>query len=318
LPENLSHSRDALADEESFTTANAIRDVLINEDQVDLIRITPDKLTDLKSYDLVFNLAENTEGCLLTEEEIAKFMERNNVLFTGSGSAALKKCVDKVISKEIFLRNNLPTPNFQEFSRPDEPLSNSLVFPLIVKPAREDASIGINDDSLVYDEASLRKKIKELLQRYNEPVLAEEYIDGQEINAAVLNGEILPLSEIVFSLPAGKPKILTYESKWVTESSDYQMTVGKCPADLGSDTEMKIKELAMKAVSLMECRDYARVDFRVRDNIPYILEVNPNPCINPEGTGFLRSAKKAGYQYKDVVNKIISSALNQKSRNLQP
>jgi D-alanine-D-alanine ligase len=314
LPENLTHSKDALADEEAITTANAIKEVLKKQNQVELFRVTPETLKDLKNYDLVFNLAENTEGCPLREDQITEFMEMNNILFTGAGSKALKECVDKVFSKNKFIENNIPTPGFQEFKSYDDELDKRLKFPLVVKPSMEDGSIGINEDSFVTNETALRKKVRQLLQRYKEPVMAEEYIGGQEINAAILANEILPLSEIVFELPEGKPKILTYECKWDTESEDYKKTMGRCPALLDKETDKKIKEIALRSAKLMDVRDYARVDFRVENNIPYVLEVNPNPCINPDGTGFLRSAAENGYDYSDIVNRIIDSAIKRKKR----
>jgi D-alanine-D-alanine ligase len=312
LPESLTHSKESLADEEAIFTAKAVKEALEEQNQVELFRVTPENLEELKKFDLIFNLAENTEGCPLREGRVTEFMENNNILFTGAGSKALLDCLDKVFSKNRFLENNIPTPGFQEFRNSNDQLDPNLKFPLIVKPVMEDGSIGINEDSFVKDKIALKAKVSQLLKRYHEPVMVEEYIDGQEINAAFLVNEMLPLSEIVFDLPEGKPRILTYECKWVTESEDYRKTIGRCPAHVSNEVEKKIKEIALKAVDIMGVRDYARVDFRVRDNVPYVLEVNPNPCINPDGTGFIRSANAAGYQYKDIIHKIISSALKRK------
>ncbi len=315
LPQELSHKKDALADEEAYFTAKAIKEVLEDENNVDIIRFKEDSIKKLKNYDVVFNLSENTAGCPLKEDEIAEMMEDAGIIFTGASSRGLKACVDKELTKKMLQLRKIPTPNFQIFTKADEKVLSGLNYPLIVKPSREDGSIGIDKNSVVYDEPGLRKNIKFILEKYNEPALAEEYIDGREINAAVLDGEILPLSEIMFELPANKPKILTYDAKWNTESDEYKKTIGKCPIEINPNIEKQIKKIAFEAFNIMGCRDYARVDFRVRGDIPYVLEVNPNPCINPDGTGFIRSAKELGYDYRELIKRIVNSAMKRKIKN---
>lgn len=313
LPEKLTNSRDALADEEAYFTSKAVKESLDGLHEAELFRITRQGIGRLKEFDLVFNLAENTAGCDMSEEEIGKFMEDNKILFTGAGSDALRDCLDKALTKKRLLEKKIPTPRFQAFETGNELLDNSLKFPLIVKPLREDGSIGIDDSSYVNDEPGLRKKVREIIKKYKEPALAEEYIEGREINAAMLGDEILPLSEIVFELPEGKPKILTYDCKWLSDSDEYKKTMGKCPIEIDEEVKTNIIRIAHESVRAMGCRDYARVDFRVtKEGLPYVLEVNPNPCINPDGTGFVRSANTRGYSYKDMIRKIVGSALGRK------
>jgi D-alanine-D-alanine ligase len=206
-------------------------------------------------------------------------------------------------------KNGIPTPQYQIFNDPSE--RNDLKFPLLVKPLHEDASIGINLDSYVTNEEELKKKVAEIISSYKQPALVEEYIDGQEINAAMIgNGkaQVLPLSEIVFSYPKGVPNILTFDAKWIEDSDLYKNSVGRCPADVDVKTAKKIEEISKKCYKLMGCKGYARIDFRVKDGIPYVIEVNPNPCINPNGTGFVRSSVAAGMDYGEMVEKILKLA----------
>ena len=141
----------------------------------------------------------------------------------------------------------------------------------------------------------------------------EEYIEGRELNVAILgNGKptVLPISEIDFSgLPAGYPKIVTYDAKWLTGSIEFEGTKGVCPADLPPTVETRIRDLALQAFNIMGCRDYARIDFRLtKNNKPYVLEVNPNPDISDDA-GFIRSTTTYGYTFNEAIGKIVEGAL---------
>jgi D-alanine-D-alanine ligase len=192
-------------------------------------------------------------------------------------------------------------------------MQEGVSFPLIVKPAHEDASVGIDDSSVVYNLADLRKRVRFIHTEYDQPALAEEYIDGRELNVAILGNNppaALPISEIDFSgLTEGMHKIVSYEAKWIHGTVAYEGTRGVCPAVLPAPLEARIKETALRAYSLIGCRDYARVDFRLtKDGIPYVLEVNPNPDISDDA-GFARSARAQGYTFAEIVGKIVESAL---------
>jgi D-alanine-D-alanine ligase len=178
---------------------------------------------------------------------------------------------------------------------------------------REDASIGIENSSVVYDLESLRQRVATVLKTYNQPSLVEEYIEGRELNVAIIGNEkpvILPISEIDFSkLPPGYPKIVTYNAKWVEGSVEYSGTVGTCPANLEPNIAQQVREVALKAYLLMDVRDFARIDIRLSSQgVPYVLEVNPNPDISRDA-GFSRSARTAGMTWEDLLEKIIETAL---------
>jgi D-alanine-D-alanine ligase len=143
--------------------------------------------------------------------------------------------------------------------------------------------------------------------------LVEEFIEGREINVAVIgNGpfEVLPLSEIRFHPELVRP-IVSYEGKWLEQSQGYRGTQPVCPASLKSRDAMLIRDTALRASKLLECRDYARVDIRLRDGVPYILEVNANPDISPDA-GLARCAAVAGMSYPQLVRRILEMTMQRR------
>jgi D-alanine-D-alanine ligase len=264
--------------------------------------------------DLVFNLVESVENESAQEMNIAGVYELMNLPFTGAGPLALGTALNKPRVKEILASHGIRTPRFMVFGIKDRiVMQEGVSFPLIVKPAHEDASVGIDDNSVVYNIADLRKRVRFIHTEYDQPALAEEYIDGRELNVAILGNKppaALPISEIDFSgLTEGMHKIVSYEAKWIHGTVAYEGTRGVCPAVLPAQLEARIKETALRAYSLIGCRDYARVDFRLtKDGIPYVLEVNPNPDISDDA-GFARSARAQGYTFAEIVGKIVESAL---------
>lgn len=317
LVDKVDHGKDLdkLADNEVLETSKAVKTALEKKGHAAALeKINPDELEKLKQkYDLIFNLAEGIGGDPLKEPEIAAVFEKAGLPFTGAGSKALALCLNKEKAKQVLIKNNIPTPKYQLIKKLPAKKNKDLKYPLIIKPVHEDGSIGINSDSVVNDDASFEKKVKEILEVYKQPALVEEYIDGREINVGILgNGkgiEALPLSEIMFDFPEGVPKIVSFEAKWIEESMLCKKSIGKSPADVPEHIRNRIVELAKKAFLAMGCADYGRVDLRLRGEELFVLEVNPNPCINPDGAGFIRSANAAGYSYDDIINKIVELAL---------
>jgi D-alanine-D-alanine ligase len=172
--------------------------------------------------------------------------------------------------------------------------------------------VGINQDSIVHNDAELRCQVEKIHRMYQQAALVEQYIDGRDITVSVIgNGDqavALPLSEITYPELAG-PKFLTFEAKWLSDSPDYQVSAARCPAHVPPRLTRLIQSIALHAYHALGCRDYARVDFRLRGRYPYVLEVNPNPCINPDDSGFVRASKAAGLTYTAMVLKILTSAV---------
>jgi len=273
------------------------------------------RFLELKEPDLIFNLCESVGNLAIHEMHVAGIYELMGVPYTGAGAFALGTCLQKVRVKEILTAHKILTPQFVVYHNVGELDANhfQLNYPLIVKPSREDASIGIENSSIVDDAASLRKRVRHIFSEYNQPALVEEYIEGREVNVGILGNKrpvVLPISEIDFSgLPEDYPKIVTYNAKWMQGSPEFIGTVGVCPAKLSAEVEKKVKDIALRAFKLLGLRDYARVDLRLTKNFaPYVIEVNPNPDISDDA-GFARSARAYGLSFEDTVCKIVEHAL---------
>jgi D-alanine-D-alanine ligase len=264
--------------------------------------------------DLVFNLCEGIENEAIHEMHAVGIYELLGVHYTGSDPLTLGTALNKVRVKEILSYHGLPTPRFQLVKSPVRVnIDPGMRFPMIVKPSREDASIGIETASVVSGPAELKKRIRHVVEEHDQPALVEEYIDGRELNVGILGNRkpiVFPISEIDMStLPKQYHRIITYNAKWMKGTDEYEHTRGICPAPLPLSLETTIKEMALKAYQVLGCRDYARVDFRLsKENKPYILEVNPNPDISDDA-GFARSARVYGYDFDELAGKIVECAL---------
>lgn len=265
--------------------------------------------------ELVFNLCEGLGGDSAFEFLIPGLLEAEGIPYTGSRPVALMTCLDKVRTKQVLAFHGVPTPRFQVIE-PGDPyaIDASLAMPLIVKPAREDASLGIDAASVVTSESAARRRVAYVHDLYRQPALLEEYVEGREFNVTVLGAEeprTLPLAEIDFGgLPDGHPRICSYEAKWMEESPIYTGTPSVCPApDVPEELGEQIARVARRAYLLMGCLDYGRVDMRVTaSGQPYVLEVNPNPDLSPDA-GLTKAARAAGLGHRGLVQAIVESAI---------
>lgn len=286
--------------------------------EVELEGLLPDTDAVLRSVaslrtELVFNLVEAIGGDSRLEQAMAWLYELHGVAYTGSGPRAMALCMEKPVTRAVLAASDLPVPLGATFERGDEPVG-ALRFPLIVKPAREDASHGISMDSLVRDEAALRARAAELIRTYEQPALVEEYIPSREINVALLGSgaavEVLPLSEIDYSgFAPDEPHLVTYAGKWIEGSRDWDLTRVIPAADLAPAQRARIEAVARGAFAALGLRDYARVDLRLDERgEPFVIDVNANPDLSP-GAGFHLAAERAGLSYADLIARVVESAL---------
>ena len=287
--------------------------------------------------DVIFNCCESILGQSKLEMNVAAMYELFGIPYTGSPALTLGIALEKALAKSIFVQNDIPTPRYQVFEsdtlsgtpyNPSPPLPvgkgrvNDMRYPLIVKPVHEDASIGIDARAIVYSEVELLDRVRFILREFEQPALAEEFIDGREFNVGVIGGpgdslQTLPVSEITFDrMPVGQPRIVSYEAKWVEESPLYQTTVPVCPASLPSNIECQARQLALWAANAVGLRDYGRVDLRMdsEDNL-FVLEANPNPDIS-EDAGFMRAARVSGRTYAGTINEILELTI-ERSKNVE-
>lgn len=265
--------------------------------------------------DLIFNLFEGFFDSAETEPAVADMLAELRLPYTGCPGAILALALDKARTKALLAANGIGTPKYQVLS-PETVSSFNLSYPCIVKPGGEDASLGMTGESVVHDSKSLARQVGRISQLYGGRALVEEFVDGREFNITVLGTKdlaVLPISEIVFSLPPGMPRILTFEAKWAPKSPYFESTKAVCPAKIGSELREEISRIARQAFCLLGGSGYARVDFRVNDNgQPQVIEVNPNPDISP-GTGAARQAKASGMTYSQFVEKLLQLALERES-----
>ena len=246
-----------------------------------------------------------------TEAHVAGVLEWIGVPFTGSPHQTLCLGRSKHLTKTLLQGAGLPTPGFfvvEELPAPECPLE----WPVIVKPAMQDSSVGLDQGSVVTNQHDLNERIASLLDAYGPPVLVEQFIRGREINVAVIEApdlRVLPPSEILFTDadPDFWP-IVTYDAKWKPGSRDYESTPPLYPATVSPRLCEKLTDLAGRAFRLLGCRDYARVDFRVRAGKPYILEVNPNPDFSPMA-GLAGGLISSGLTHEAFTVQVVEAAL---------
>ncbi len=298
--------------EDAKIISNALADTGF---KTDIFKLTPQTIRDIHHLrpDLFFNLCDGIGSIPKTEHKVPEFLDCHQKPYTGANASSLILTTNKVLTKKVFEQNNIPTPLFAVFETVPDNLPPRLFFPLFVKPVAEDCSLGITANSIVYNLADLKREVKNLLKRYHQPVLAEEYIAGRELNVTVIgNGrgaKVLPISEINFGdFFLGRPKFVDFKAKWMENSLSYKNTVGICPASLSSSLQKKIENLTLKAYFACGGRDYARVDIRLkRDGTPYFLEVNLNCDLSP-AMGASRSANTFGLDYNQFISRLATIA----------
>ena len=268
--------------------------------------------------DVIYNFVESVEGISSYEWCMAGLFELLRYEITGCSPITLGNCLNKARTKAILKSRGILTPEHRTLKKTKRFTEKEikLRYPMILKLMNEDASIGISEFSVVKNYSELRKQFSFLVETYNQDVILEEYIQGRELNVAILGGRALPTSEINFTgLPEDFPNIVTYDGKWTEGSVYYNYTKPVCPAPLPERIKKKIQITAIASYDALNCRDYARVDIRLsNDGVPYVIEVNPNPDISSD-SGFARAAASAGISYDDLLYTIANFALIRKRRH---
>jgi len=263
--------------------------------------------------DLVFNLCESMAGDPRNEPTFAGLLDLFQIPYTGADLLPLASCLYKHRTKEILLARGIATPPYRmlDAATLDDPALDALDYPWFVKLGHEDASLGITEANLVRDAAALRARTRALIAEFRQPVLAERYIEGREINVTLLGSplRVLPLHEIDFAaMPAGRPRIVSYAAKWDEQHVDYAGTKPVPLRDGSPALVAAIEETARAAWHALGLRDYGRVDLRVdAAGTPWVIDVNPNPDISPDA-GVVRAAKVAGIAYPELIEAIALAA----------
>lgn len=316
---------DFYSEFDSQETANSIMEAIRqNGHTVDLIEVGQ---SDLFTYfrknrvDMVFNIAEGMHG-KFRESEVPAVLDYLDIPYTGSNTFSLALALNKAFTKKILMAEGIPTPAFQVFTKGNEELDPQLRFPLFVKPNLEGSAKGISKNCVVEDRDALYRKVREIISSYRQEVLVEEFIDGKELTVGILeNGKtnVLPILEIDFSTCS---KSGEFFYSWRVKEFQGNEELGTvptfhCPARLDPKTESLVKETALKTHRAVGCLDISRTDIRLsKDNIPYVLEINPLPGLSPRDSNFPLMAYAAGMKYVDIIGAILKNALKRRGKTI--
>ncbi|HVF38507.1 MAG TPA: hypothetical protein VM939_01320 [Gemmatimonadaceae bacterium] len=261
-------------------------------------------------FDLVFNLCEGIDGVAAFEPMVISVLELFGIPYSGNSSTTAALCLRKNVVNTVLDRAGLPVPRWS-LARRGEKIS-SVGFPAICKPAAEDASIGIEQRSVVRSMRALVARVQAMHERWDE-VIIQRYVDGREVNVGIVAGDVMPVAEINFGdMPRGMWKIVSYQSKWITGSEEDLGALPSCPADLPKELTRELERIALTAWRAVDGQGYGRVDLRIDSSgAPWLLEVNPNPDISP-GAGLARMAGVAGMDYGALVRRICEDALTRR------
>lgn len=261
--------------------------------------------------DVVFNLAETVDGQGRLVHFAPAILDRLGVPYTGNGTEAMFLTSNKLVAKEVMRQAGIPTPRaatLEQVLHGDVDLS----LPCIIKSVWEEASVGLDEDSVIRDRERLKDELLRRLPELGGAGFVEEYVDGREFNLSLLSApggpRVLPVAEMRFvDWPEGKERVVGYRAKWDPDSFEYGHTVRSFAIEAAD--EPLVRRLVMIALRCWErfgLRGYARVDFRVSpDGSPTVLEINANPCLSPDG-GFMAAAREALLSPEQVLTLILA------------
>ncbi len=265
--------------------------------------------------DVVVHLVESLRGEARFEAASAWLLEWARIPYTGSGPVAITLALDKSVARAVLAARGVAIPAGFALEQPTDPIGIDLGGKRwIVKPAREDASHGIDAESVVRGDDALRARVAHVVRTYRQPALVEEFVSGREFNVALLGSgddvDVLPLGEIDYSrLDAAHPHLLTYAAKWDEESPVYRATPSIGARPMARELEKAIHAAARAAYSALGLAGYGRVDLRLDErDTPRVIDVNPNPDLSPDA-GFAKAGARAGLSHAQIVRRIVDDAM---------
>jgi D-alanine-D-alanine ligase len=292
------------------------------------INLDPRPLLDeLKTHqpDAVFNLFEGVATQTATEVSVAALLEWLNVPFTGCPSLSLALGRDKIRTKHLLKAAALPTPDYlviEQFPVPDWKYG----WPAIAKPALQDASVGIDQGSVVSDQAQLSDRVRYLLDTYEGPVLIEQFLSGREFHIHVIEDstagvneiKVLPLAEIVYQKNDKNAwPIYSFTAKWHMDSEEFRACPLIAPIELPPEPTAILNDLSSQAFRLLQCRDFARLDVRMSSNGEFnILEMNPNPYLN--SIALVKGLEAVGSTHERFVIEMTLNAIARGGKQVPP
>jgi D-alanine-D-alanine ligase len=265
--------------------------------------------------DIIFNLADQFRNNRAFDQNIASFLELHGIPFTGCGSTGLMLCKHKAISKKILGYHRIHVPEFTVIARGKRiARPRRLRFPILVKPLKEEASYGISQASFVETDEQFKERVQFIHDKYNNDVIAEEYIEGRELYVSILGNlrlQVLPVRELVFQqVPPDEPKIATYRAKWDEEYRRRWGLQNQFPEGLDPVVVRQIEQTCKRIYRLLTIDGYARLDLRLTPaNQLYFIEANPNPILAGD-EDFALSAQKISLTYSQLIERILRLGLS--------
>lgn len=264
---------------------------------------------DEQNIDVAFNIAEGLVG-RSREAQVPALLDMLQIPYTGSDPVSLALCLDKGLAKRVVELAGVTTPRGLLMRSADDRLPADLEYPLLAKPVAEGSSKGVLGKSVVDDEQELRALVGEIVRRYDQPALVEDYLPGREFTVGLLGNEgnlrVLPAMEIVFTDPSVDHPVYSYGHKTETETG----VRFEVPAKLDAALEREIAECSMQAFKALGCRDVARIDLRLdaRGRV-HFLECNPLPGLSPGFSDLCVIALAAGIDYAQLIGMILEPAI---------
>lgn len=264
---------------------------------------------------ILFNQCESLPGVPHSEHEVVRLIEASGFTYTGAPPEALRLTGDKAETKRLLDAHNIPTPVWRVF---EEPCAAGWdLFPAIVKTVREHCSLSLTPESVVMNRGELERRIAHILQRYDQPALVEDFIDGREFHVPVWGDGIpmlLPVVEMDFSAcPSLRDRLCTYDAKFSPDSLEYAAINSLIPAPLNEQELAALSDVTLNAYRATGCRDYARLDVRKRGGIFYVLDVNPNADLDNEAS-IACAAECSGLSYSEMMTRLVRFAATRHPR----
>jgi D-alanine-D-alanine ligase len=271
------------------------------------------------NVDLVFNIAEGRGNYRSREAQVPSVLEMLNIPYSGSDPQCLAICQDKALTKTILTTSGIRTPKWHVITNRKELQDitvNDFPLPAFVKPAHEGSSKGIRLSSRVENIEQMKRVVTGLLEHYQQPVMVEEFIAGEEVTVGIVGNRPPKVVGIMRILPRKEDAYFVYslEVKRQWES----MVHYECPPCIEASIVQEIMDSSLKIFRVLGCRDFARLDFRLsREGLPYFLEINPLPGLNPKSGDLPIMAAKMELAYQDLILAILHSALERNSQCVQ-
>jgi D-alanine-D-alanine ligase len=268
-----------------------------------------------EKVDFVFNISEGRGNHRSREAQVPSVLEMLDIPFTGSDPLTLSVCLDKILTKKLVALDGIPTPKWIVMNSEEELAAvnwKGFPFPAIVKPAAEGSSKGIRLTSLVEDVPQAKAEISRVLGGYDQPVMIEEFIDGDEITVGIIGNAPARLVGMMRILPRKKEKHFVYS---VEVKRDYVNLVDyESPVKLPEKILEKLEQYSLKSFKVLGCRDFSRVDFRVgRNSVPYFIEINPLPGLGTYSDLIIMGVKM-GWTHEGLIGAVLDTAIERYPR----